>query len=128
MSAEQFVPVLRRFLDAFNQRDLALLDQLSDELVTADMIWHDPSMPSIPEGTGPAVQKAFNRQALESNPDMHITVHETLVAENWITTRASLVMNNPTTRAPEPYCMIEVDRIVDNRIAESWSLSVPGKW
>jgi len=37
-------------------------------------------------------------------------------------------MNNPTTGAVESSVSLEIDRLADGKIAESWFLMMPGKW
>jgi predicted SnoaL-like aldol condensation-catalyzing enzyme len=103
-----------------------LVDRLTNEFVTTDAIQYVPGMPDIEPG--PAGQKAFIREMIATNPDFHISIDDMLIGGDKVAVRDTYHMNNPTTGAVESSVSLEIDRLVDGKIAESWFLMVPGNW
>ena len=68
------------------------------------------------------------REVIANNPDFHVAFDEALWDGDKMILRGTFLMNNPTTGAVESYPFLEIDRVVDGKIAESWTLAVPGKW
>jgi hypothetical protein len=126
MSIEEFKTNWLHYLEVCNQKNMDLADRLTDELMTVDCISHIPGWENV--GVGTAYQKEFMRDAVAKNPDFHITIDEALSDEDKVIFRGSVHMNNPTTGVVESNAILEIDRVVDGKMAESWALFVPGKW
>ena len=56
MSAEQFLTHWLQYFEAANQRDMDLLDRLTDEYFATDVIFHWPGLTDLAQGS--AGQKA----------------------------------------------------------------------
>jgi len=126
MSTNQFTTNWLRYLEALNQRDVNLMDRLTDECMTTDAIFHMPGWPDM--GSGSAAQKKFASELIVNNPNFHISVDDVLFDEGKMILRCTIQLNNPTTGAVESYSVLEIDHVVDGKIAEGWTLAVPGIW
>ncbi len=42
--------------------------------------------------------------------------------------RGTFQLNNPTTGEVESLAILEIDRLEEGKLAESWALTVPGRW
>jgi hypothetical protein len=115
-----------RYIEAWNSRDLDRYDQLVDEICSDDLIQHDPNMPGFPPGI--AAQKAFAREVIANNPDLHFSLDELVLTGDRLIVRGEIQTNHPTSGAVERSVFIEMDRIVGGKIAETWTVSMPGKW
>ena len=126
MSREFDKSLTHRFVEAWDNRDLELMDRITDELFAEDLIQHVPDMPELAQGIAP--QKTFMHDMIAKNPDFHITLHEVLSDGDKLVHRGTFQVNNPTTGAVESLVWLEIDRLVDGKIAEVWSVNVPGSW
>ncbi len=115
-----------RYFEALNQKDIELADKLADECVAIEGISHMPAFPDVPAGS--EAQKIFHRNILAANPDFHCAVEDLLFDGDKMILRGSVRMNNPTTGAVENNIFLEIDRLVDGKIYETWSLMLPGNW
>lgn len=120
------VEKMRRWGLAFNKKDLDALDQLADEIYTPDVVGHDPDMPNAE--TGLTALKKWIRVIMGRNPDMHMDVDDFFVDGDYVITRATLKANDQTSGKPNDLVMLAIDRYVGDKIAEGWSIVVPGKW
>ena len=77
---------------------------------------------------GTAGQKAFMREMITNNPDLHLAIEYFGADGDMLFIRATATTNNPTTGAPEPTVFLEIDQIANGKMVESWTLAGPGPW
>ena len=123
MSAESNKALSRRLLDeAFNAGNVDVID----ELVTTDFVNHDAALPE--PMVGAAAAKATISGYRSAFPDLRITVEEQIADDEGVATRWSAkgthqgdLMGMSPTGKQATVTGITIDRIVDGRIAESWT-------
>ena len=123
MSAESNKALSRRVLDeAFNAGNIDVID----ELVSTDFVNHDAALrePLV----GPDAAKATISGYRSAFPDLRITIEEQIADEQGVATRWSAkgthegdLMGVAPTGKQATVTGITIDRIVDGRIAESWT-------
>ena len=123
MSAESNKALSRRVLEeAFNAGNIDAID----ELVTTDFVNHDAALPEAM--IGPEAAKATISGYRTAFPDLRITIEEQIADDQGVATRWSAkgthegdLMGMPPTGKQSTVTGITIDRIVDGRIAESWT-------
>jgi steroid delta-isomerase-like uncharacterized protein len=123
MSAESNMALSRRVLEeAFNAGNIDVID----ELVTADFVNHDAALPEAM--IGPAAAKATISGYRAAFPDLRITIEQQIADDQGVATRWSAkgthqgdLMGMSPTGKQATVTGITIDRIVDGRIAESWT-------
>jgi steroid delta-isomerase-like uncharacterized protein len=123
MSAESNKALSRRLLEeAFNAGNIDVVD----ELVTTDVVNHDAALPEAM--IGPDAAKASIRGYRTAFPDLRITIEEQIADDQGVATRWSAkgthegeLMGMAPTGKQATVTGITIDRIVDGRIAESWT-------
>lgn len=126
MSAGEMRTMWTRYYESVNQRDIDLIDRLTDEYYTSDAIFHNPTSPV--SGSGSAAQKAGARQMLANTPDLHIVLDDVLVDGDKTILRGTIQLNDPSTGAKTSAVFLDIARLVDGKAAELWSLMVPRVW
>ena len=123
MSAESNKALSRRLLEeAFNAGNIDVID----ELVTTDVVNHDAALPE--PMIGPDAAKASISGYRTAFPDLRITIEEQIADDQGVATRWSAkgthegdLMGMAPTGKQATVTGITIDRIVDGRIAESWT-------
>ena len=123
MSAESNKALSRRLLEeAFNVGNIDVID----ELVTTDFVNHDAALPE--PMIGPDAAKASISGYRTAFPDLRLTVEEQIADDQGVATRWSAkgthegdLMGMAPTGKQATVTGITIDRIVDGRIAESWT-------
>ena len=123
MSAESNMALSRRVLDeAFNAGNIDVID----ELVTTDFVNHDAALPEAM--IGPDAAKATISGYRSAFPDLRITIEQQIADDQGVATRWSAkgtqegeLMGMPATGKQATVTGITIDRIVEGRIAESWT-------
>jgi steroid delta-isomerase-like uncharacterized protein len=123
MSAESNKALSRRLLEeAFNAGNIDVID----ELVTTDFVNHDAALPE--PMVGPDAAKATISGYRTAFPDLRITIEEQIADDQGVATRWSAngthegdLMGMAPTGKQATVTGITIDRIVDGRIAESWT-------
>jgi len=123
MSAESNKALSRRLLEeAFNVGNIGVID----ELVTTDFVNHDAALPE--PMIGPDAAKATISGYRTAFPDLRLTVEEQIADDQGVATRWSAkgthegdLMGMAPTGKQATVTGITIDRIVDGRIAESWT-------
>ena len=123
MSAESNMALSRRVLEeAFNA---GIIDVI-DELVTTDFVNHDAALPEAMIGADAA--KATISGYRTAFPDLRITIEQQIADDQGVATRWSAkgthqgdLMGMSPTGKQATVTGITIDRIVDGRIAESWT-------
>jgi ketosteroid isomerase-like protein len=99
------------------------LDQLADELYTADYVLHDPGAPDRPPG--PEGMKQFARGALKSWPDLNVTIEDLVAEGDRVASRITVSGTDASTGKPWRLLGMSIIRFVGGKIAEEWQLAVP---
>ena len=123
MSAESNKALSRRLLEeAFNAGNIDVVD----ELLTNDFVNHDAALPK--PMIGPDAAKASISGYRTAFPDLRIKIEEQIaddaaVATRWSAkgTQEGALMGVAATGKEATVTGITIDRIVDGRIAESWT-------
>jgi steroid delta-isomerase-like uncharacterized protein len=123
MSAESNKALSRRLLEeAFNAGNIDVVD----ELVTPDFVNHDAALPKAM--VGPDAAKASIQGYRSAFPDLRLTIEEQIADDQGVATRWSAkgthesdLMGVPPTGKQATVTGITIDRIVDGRIAETWT-------
>jgi steroid delta-isomerase-like uncharacterized protein len=123
MSAESNKALSRRLLDeAFNAGNMGVVD----EVLAPDVVNHDPALPAPSVGLDAA--KANIQGYRTGFPDLRITIEEQIADGDRVATRWSAkgthegeLMGMPATGKQATVTGITIDRIVDGKIAESWT-------
>ena len=123
MSAESNKALSRRVLEeSFNAGNIDVID----ELVTTDFVNHDAALPE--PMVGPDAAKATISGYRTAFPDLRITIEEQIADDQGVATRWSAkgthegdLMGMAPTGKQATVTGITIDRIVDGRIAESWT-------
>jgi steroid delta-isomerase-like uncharacterized protein len=123
MSAESNKALSRRLLEeAFNAGNVDVVD----ELVSPDFVNHDAALPEAM--IGPDAAKGSITAYRAAFPDLRLTIEEQIAADTGVATRWSAkgthqgeLMGIPATGKQATVTGITIDRIVDDRIAESWT-------
>lgn len=123
-STRQNKAVVRQFVDAWNEADFEVID----EIVAAEAEHHDPmDPPDLP--TGPAGEKQLIETYQSAFPDATLEIEDMLaegdeVAVRWTGTgthEGPFMGVEPTGEQVE-IVGFEINRIEDGQIAESWVL------
>jgi len=123
MSAESNKALARRLMEeAFNAGNIDVVD----ELVATGFVNHDAAAPESTVGLDAA--KASIEGYRAAFPDLRITVEDQIADDDRVVTRWSAkgthqgeLMGMPATGKQSTVTGITIDRIVDGRIAESWT-------
>ncbi len=117
---EQNKAVVRRFFEAFNQKN----PEICNEVVAADAVNH-----SIPIPPGREYWKQANRMFINAFPDGQQTVDDQVAEGDKVVTRWTVrgihhgdFLNIPPTGKQVTFTGILIDRIVKGQIAERWGV------
>jgi len=118
--------VIRRFHEAANSRDVALIGATIDEVVTSDAVIRTPLQ--IGE-SGPALLKAVFTRLLHGYPDLRVTIEDLIAEDDKVVSRNTVTgthlgeyMGQAATHKPIRYSEIFVCRLTERRIAETWGV------
>lgn len=122
MSAANKALARRLLEEAFNAGNIDIVD----ELLAVGFINHDAAAPE--PTVGPDAAKASIAGYREAFPDLRITIEDQIADGDRVVTRWSAkgthqgeLMGMPATGKQSTVTGITIDRIVDGRIAESWT-------
>ena len=120
MSTEANKVLVRRYREAHNTNNLALLD----EVVAADIKGHN-EMPGLPSGLEGG--KMVHRTFLAAFPDGHVTTEGLIAEEDQVVERFSFrgtntgsLMHAPATGKKVIFSGVSVFRIANGKIVEHW--------
>ena len=125
MSTEANKAIIRRlFKEAFEQGNLAVLDEIIAPNQVNGGPGALPGMPSGPEGTKMLITAYRN-----AFPDLHFTIDEQIAEGNTVVTRWTAqgthngeLAGLPATGKPATVVGMGVDRVENGKIVESWGL------
>jgi steroid delta-isomerase-like uncharacterized protein len=117
---------LWRLYDVFNSRDADLLSMTLDEFVEPDLLIPSP----LPlEATGADAVKEVFRILRQAFPDLHITLEDVIAEGDKVVCRDTVTgthlgeyMGLPPSGKPVMYSEIFIFRLVNGRVAETWSV------
>ena len=122
MSAENKALSRRLLEEAFNKGNLDVID----ELVAPGIVNHDAALPEPLVGID--ASRASITGYRDAFPDLEITIEDQIAGGDGVATRWSArgthqgeLMGMPATGKQATVTGITIDRIVDGRIAESWT-------
>jgi steroid delta-isomerase-like uncharacterized protein len=121
MSTEDNKTVIRRIFDGFNQKDVAVMD----ELCTPDFVNHDPAYPQVRSLED---FKQFITGFIAAFPDLHFTIDDILAEEDKVAYRFILRATHSgswrgaaPTGQPINVTATSIARIRDGKSAELWA-------
>ena len=125
MSSEESKATMRRyFLDAFEQGNIDLLD----ELLAPDYVNHTPATPEQP--TGPEGIKAVVSMFRSAMPDLRVVIEDMIAEGDKVATRYTLegthegeLFGVPPTGQRLSIESITVERVSDGKIREHWRVT-----
>ena len=127
MSTEENKALVRRVFEAFNNQNLAVVDELLEERYAPAFVWHD-----APPGFSPGL--AGFKQAFTASwtafPDGHWTIEDQIAEGDKVTTRYTgrgthrgEFLGVPPTGKQASWTGIEIDRIEEDKIVETWLIA-----
>jgi steroid delta-isomerase-like uncharacterized protein len=116
----------RRFHEAMNTGDPAIVSQTIDEIVDPDVLIRTP----LPlESTGPELLKEVFTRLRRAFPDLHIAVQDVIAEDDKVVCRNTVTgthlgeyLGLAATGRPVVYNEIFIVRFVAGRIAETWGV------
>ena len=125
MSSEESKATMRRyFLDAFEQGNIDLLD----ELLAPDYVNHTPATPDLP--TGPEGVKGVVTMFRSAMPDLRVLIEDMIAEGDKVATRYTLegthegeLFGVPPTGQRLSIESITVERVSDGKIIEHWRIT-----
>lgn len=118
--------VFRRFHDATNSGDPALVEQAIDEIVAPDLVFHAPAPV---DATGREALKLVWRSLLRAFPDIHVEIEDVIAGGDKVVYRNTVTGTHrgeyrgiPPTGRPVRYQEIFIVRFAAGRIAEIWGV------
>lgn len=115
MSAETNKAIARRIYEAFNTRNLEVLDML----VHPDFVDHYPDPEQKPGVEG--IRKVWT-QIWARFPDVHIVVEDMLAEGDKVATRLTLHITPDTKEVTRRGRVFEIFRVVDGKVLELWNI------
>ncbi len=120
MSVEKNKELIRREVDAWNNKDLAAFD----ELYAPTYVHSDPAQPEIRDLDG---MKMFAQTMWETYPDFHATLDSLVGDDDLVVKRYTLTGTHQGSMAGEPATGNSIKltgmtmfRVKDGKIVESW--------
>ena len=121
MSAEENKAVLRRWIEAYNERDL----ETEANLLAPDYVAHVPAAPGPLEGL--EAWRQFSGSFAEAFPDIRLTVEDIFSEGEMVAARVSFhgthrgeFQGIPPSGKQVAFTSIEVNRVVDGKVEEHW--------
>jgi predicted SnoaL-like aldol condensation-catalyzing enzyme len=120
MSTKQNKAQIARWAAAYNEGNLAKLDQLVDEQCTEDYVLRDPNLV-----TGPAGLKQAVRSFVAGWSEMHVTIDEMIADGDHVASRWTVRGTSRSQQKEMTLVMLAISRFVEGKIAEEWVLAQP---
>ena len=126
MGTEDNKKNLIRWMETFNNGDLAVIDRLADEMFPPTWISHTPSFPDQPhdrEGWKQMIHAIF-----ADYPDFHFTIEDLIAEGDKTVARGNYLGTHAVSKEPYNQQFIGMSRWSEGKIVEVWELMVPGAW
>ncbi len=121
VSAEENKALIRRWIEAYNERDL----QAEAEVLAPDYVAHVPAAPGPLEGL--EAWRQFSGSFAEAFPDIRLTVEEIFSEGEMVAARVAFrgthrgeFQGIPPTGKEVAFTSIEVNRVRDGKVEEHW--------
>ena len=121
MSAEENKAVIRRWIEAYNERDL----EAEAAVLAPDYVAHVPAAPGPLEGL--EAWRQFSGSFAEAFPDLRLTVQDIAAEGDTVAARVDFhgthrgeFQGIPPTDKQVAFSSIEIDRVVDGKVQEHW--------
>ena len=121
MSAEETKAVIRRWIEAYNERDL----ETEAEVLAPDYVAHVPAAPGPLEGL--EAWRHFTGAFSEAFPDVRLTIQDILSEGVMVAARVAFhgthrgeFQGIPPTGKEVAFTSIEVNRVVGGKVEEHW--------
>ena len=123
MSAEENKAVIRRWIEAFNERDL----EAEADLLAPGFVAHVPDAPTPLDLEGLEAWRQFSGSFAEAFPDLRLTVQDIAAEGDTVAARVAFrgthrgeFQGIPPTDKEVNFTSIEFDRVVDGKVEEHW--------
>ena len=121
MSAEENKAVIRRWIEAYNERDL----EAEAAVLAPDFVAHVPAVPGPLEGL--EAWRQFTGSFSEAFPDIRLTVQDIMAEGDMVAARVAFrgthrgeFQGIPPTGKEVSFTSIEVNRVRDGKVEEHW--------
>ena len=123
MSEEDNKAVIRRWIEAFNERDL----QGEADVLAPGFVAHVPDAPAPLDLEGLEAWRQFTAPFVEAFPDLRLTIQDIAAEGNTVAARVAFrgthrgeFQGLPPTGKEVAFSSIEIDRVVDGKVEEHW--------
>ena len=121
MQAEENKAVIRRWIEAYNERDL----QAEADVLAPDYVAHVPAVPGPLEGL--EAWRQFSGSFAEAFPDIRLTVEDIFSEGDMVAARVAFrgthrgeFQGIAPTGKEVAFTSIEVNRVVEGKVEEHW--------
>ena len=119
--SEENKAVLRRWIEAYNERDL----EAEADVLAPDYVAHVPAAPGPLEGL--EAWRRFSGSFAEAFPDLRLTVEDIMAEGDMVAARVAFrgthrgeFQGIPPTDKEVAFTAIEVNRVRDGKVEEHW--------
>ena len=123
MSQEDNKAVIRRWIEAFNERDL----QGEADVLAPGFVAHVPDAPAPLDLEGLEAWRGFTAPFVEAFPDLRLTIQDIAAEGDTVAARVAFrgthrgeFQGLPATGKEVAFSSIEIDRVVDGKVEEHW--------
>jgi steroid delta-isomerase-like uncharacterized protein len=121
VSAEENKAVLRRWIEAYNERDL----QAEADVLAPDYVAHVPAAPGPLEGL--EAWRQFSGSFAEAFPDIRLTIEDIMAEGDMVAARVAFRGTHrgefqaiPPTGKEVNFTAMEINRVVEGKVEEHW--------
>jgi steroid delta-isomerase-like uncharacterized protein len=121
MSAEENKAIIRRWIEAYNERDL----EAEASVLASDYVAHVPAAPGPLEGL--EAWRQFSGHFAEAFPDIRLTVEDIAAEGDTVAARVAFrgthrgeFQGIPPTGKEVAFSSMEFNRVVDGKVEEHW--------
>ena len=123
MSEEDNKAVIRRWIEAFNERDL----QGEADVLALDFVAHVPDAPAPLDLEGLEAWRGFTAPFVEAFPDLRLTIQDIAAEGDTVAARVGFrgthrgeFQGLPPTGKEVAFSSMEFNRVVDGKVEEHW--------
>ncbi len=123
MSEEENKAVIRRWIEAYNQRDL----EAEADVLAPGFVAHVPDAPAPLDLEGLEAWRQYTAPFLEAFPDLRLTIQDIAAEGDTVAARVAFrgthrgeFQGIPPTDKQVAFSSIEIDRMVDGKVQEHW--------
>lgn len=123
MSAEENKAVIRRWIEAFNERAL----EAEADLLAEGFVAHVPAPPGPLDLEGLEAWRLFTAPFVEAFPDLRLTVQDIMAEGDMVAARVAFrgthrgeFQGIPPTDKEVNFTSMEINRVVDGKVGEHW--------